>query len=300
MQTMPLTPDHLPLLRDLQRRTRLPERVAEYPAPADLEEALADAELLAHARLWLDGDGRAVAYAWAVPWGSITFETDPAAGPALELEALDWACAEARRAAAERGDNEAPAASCRSNDVARLNLLESAGFVRLPDRTRHYARSLERPIPEAPLPPGFRLLRSDQASTVEEWVAMHRAAWGTENMTVAGRQAIMAGSDYDPELDLAVVAPDGRLAGYCVVTVAQAENALTGRCDGYTDPLSVHPDFQRRGLAAALLAAAMHRLRQRGVQTARLTTAGDNLPMQRAAERMGYELASETIWLELH
>jgi hypothetical protein len=44
----------------------------------------------------------------------------------------------------------------------------------------------------------------------------HRAAFGTEYLTVEERLATMREPEYDPELDLLAVAPDGRLAAYCM------------------------------------------------------------------------------------
>ena len=59
--------------------------------------------------------------------------------------------------------------------------------------------------------------------------------------------------EYDAELDLLAIAPGGRFAAYCLCSISQEENNRTGRNEGTTDPVATHPDFQRRGLAQALL-----------------------------------------------
>jgi mycothiol synthase len=84
------------------------------------------------------------------------------------------------------------------------------------------------------------------AATDKALVALHRAAFGTDHMTAAERRAMMSAPDYDPELDLVVVAPDGRLAGFCVCGIPVEENAVTRRNEGYADPVGVHPAFQGR------------------------------------------------------
>jgi len=105
--------------------------------------------------------------------------------------------------------------------------------------------------------------------------------------------------DYDPDLDLVAAAEDGPLAGYCFCYISYAENAQTGRLDGYTDPVAVHPDYQRRGLARAMLFAGLRLLQERGMHTARLSTSANNLAMQRAAESAGYQVESATIWYSM-
>lgn len=66
--------------------------------------------------------------------------------------------------------------------------------------------------------------------------------------------------------------PDGRLAAYTFGSLSQEENELTGLKIGYADPVGAHPDFQRRGLSRALLLECLERLREQGMQFARLGT----------------------------
>ena len=63
---------------------------------------------------------------------------------------------------------------------------------------------------------------------------------------------------------------------------------MTGRKDGHTDPIATHPDFQRLGLARALMLAGMRLLKERGMHTARLGTSQDNLAMIQTARRVGF------------
>jgi ribosomal protein S18 acetylase RimI-like enzyme len=63
---------------------------------------------------------------------------------------------------------------------------------------------------------------------------------------------------------------------------------------GYTDPVATHPDLKGRGLARALLSEGMRRLRNHGLEQARLSTSSDNLAMQRAAEAVGFRIEDES------
>jgi ribosomal protein S18 acetylase RimI-like enzyme len=119
---------------------------------------------------------------------------------------------------------------------------------------------------------------------------MHRAAFGTDYMTTEKRLIIMSTSGYDPSLDLVAVAPDGNIAGNCICSIHPLEKI------GFTDPVSTHPRFQRKGLARALLLTGLKSIKERGMTRARLGTSGDNIAMQKAAESAGFRIEFKTIW----
>ena len=107
---------------------------------------------------------------------------------------------------------------------------------------------------------------------------------------------MMRGPEYDPELDLLAVTPVGRFVAYCVCSISQQENIRTGRNEGYTDPIATHPEFQRQGLARALLLTGLRLLKERGMDTAVLGTSSENIPMQQAATAVGFRLQSTRLW----
>jgi ribosomal protein S18 acetylase RimI-like enzyme len=115
-------------------------------------------------------------------------------------------------------------------------------------------------------------------------------------MTIEERLAMMRVPEYEAALDLLAVAPDGSLAAYCMCTISQEENERTGRQEGYTDPVATHPDYQRLGLAQALLLTGCHELKQRGMETAVLGTSSQNIPMQRTAKAVGFQVQSTKLW----
>ncbi len=147
-------------------------------------------------------------------------------------------------------------------------------------------------IPLAQLPAGFAVRPLAGAGEVDAWIALHRAAWGTENMTAAYRLSMMDTPDYDPALDLVAVAANGELAAYCMCAIIYAENELSGRQVGYTDPIATHPRWQRRGLARALMLHGLHLLRERGMTTAQLSTSLENGAMQATAVSVGFQVTS--------
>ncbi len=286
-------PDDLEGCTNLLRRVRSPQRIVDYPSVVDLYELLNLPAVQAHTRLWLDGE-QVVAFAFVDEYNNLYFETDPSRGEALGDTALNWAISEARQLAAEQHNGEPPETSCRSDNATLIAMLERHGFTRVPERGLHFVRPLGQAAPEPQLPPGFTIRPTYGKDEVEDWVKLHRAAFGTEYMTVEYRLSMIGVPDHDPELDLVCVAPDGRLAAYCVGFISADENALTGCQAGYTDPVATHPDFQRRGLSKALLCTALNLLKARGMQMARLGTSSENLAMQRAAQAVGFTIESET------
>jgi len=79
---------------------------------------------------------------------------------------------------------------------------------------------------------------------------------------------------YDPTLDLSVEAADGTVAGYALFWSDPATGV------GMVEPMRVEDDFQRRGLARALLTAGLDRLARTGAQCLKVgfdSDAGRNL-----------------------
>ncbi len=278
---------------DLLVAVRPAERIAGYPSAVDLRELLALPAVRDNTRLWFNADERLVGFALVDHYNNLCFESDD---PGIEAEIVDWGVQCIRRAMEATGEELTLDASCRADDTERLALLERHGFTREPLCSVSMVRSLHEPIPTPQLPAGFGIRHVTGEHEVEALVALHRAAFGTENMTVEERLAMMRTPEYDAELDLVAVAPDGRLAAYCMVSISQEENAQTGRNEGYTDPVATHPDFQRRGLAKALLLAGLRALQQRGIDTACLGTSSDNMAMQRTAQAAGFRVQSTTFW----
>jgi len=187
-------------------------------------------------------------------------------------------------------------AVCREDDAERVAWLIRHDFHPQSLRTLRFIRSLGESIPDPQLPAGFFIRSVTGPAELDALVALHRAAFGTDNMTVEERRAMISGPDYRRELDLVAVAPNDQLAGFCVCCIAVEENAATGRSEGYTDPIGVHPDFQRQGLARALLLTGLKLLHECGLAYAALGTSSENVAMQAAARSAGFQLESTKVW----
>ncbi len=281
---------------DLLLAVRPAERIKVYPGIVDLHELLALPEVQANTRLWFAGDHQLVGFAIVDRYLNLLFELAPQAAVELESEVVAWGESCIRRTFQDGVVSGRLDASCSGEDFERIAFLERHGFVPQEIRTLRLIRPLDQPIPAPQLPAGFQIRSVAGDQEVEALVTLHRAAFGTQNMTVKERLSMMHTPEYDPELDLLVTAPDGRLAAYCLVSISRLENERSGRKEGNTDPVVTHPDFQGRGLAKALLLTGLTKLKQRGMDTAVMGTSSENLAMQHVAQSVGYFTRSKTLW----
>jgi mycothiol synthase len=99
-------------------------------------------------------------------------------------------------------------------------------------------------LPHAQLHAGYKIRPLHGMNEVQTYVNLHRAAFGSEIMTLEWRTRILEHSAYRPNLDLIVENSENVLVGFCVCW--QRGNV------GQIEPLGIHPDHQGRGLGKAL------------------------------------------------
>ena len=286
-----------PLLMDFFRICRAAGNPHEFPAPIDLRELLALPEVRQTIRLWQAPDGKLAAYALVDPYHNLVSDIHPELESiTLEDEIVAWGVY-CRLDVAPKGE-QLPTldCACRAGDLRRIAMLQRNGFQRLEVESIHLERDLSLPIPAHPLPAGFVIRPSAGNAEVDEWVALHRATFGSDSMTSALRVAMLAEPLYQFELDLVCVAPDGRLAGYCCCGLSDEDPDASQPHRGYTDPVAVHPAYERLGLFKALLANGSVRLHARGVQIVEMGTPSDNPAMLAAARALGFAVTISNIW----
>jgi len=144
-------------------------------------------------------------------------------------------------------------ASVRDDNEQRVAFLDHHGFQPNGLETRYMVRSLQEAGPKLHFPKGFFVRPLAGTEEVEAYVAAHRAAFGTDQMTVAQRSAIIQQPAYRPELDLVAVAPTApwRPSAYVLwMTLAMIkwtdhrarsaswEPALSSRAEDWAEPWS--------------------------------------------------------------
>jgi mycothiol synthase len=270
---------------------RIAEFVRAYPQASqhvvDLPYRLAShaAQDSANRRLWLGANGHILGYALAqLPMWTLDDALTPGQrGSELERDVLRWGIERWRAIAANGGPGwmfvDAP-----EDDANRQTLLTSLGIARDEWYQLHLAQPLQVPIPASEAPHGFTLRPLAGEAEVEAYVALHRAAFGSENMTVAWRRQTLAMPEYHPDLDLVAAAADGRLAGFCIGWLA----TIAGRVEAQIEPVGVHPNFQGQGLGRALIAENLRRFQAAGAERAHIEVDGNNDAARRLYASAGF------------
>jgi predicted N-acetyltransferase YhbS len=139
----------------------------------------------------------------------------------------------------------------RDDDVELLSLLTRAGFERSENQYGlTWMDARDRP-PVAALPDGYALVDRRRASGSHP---MQRR--NGERVEARLRECSL----YEPELDLAIEASGGQVAGYGLFWFDPVTEV------GLVEPMRVEDEFQRRGLARALLTEGLDRLAKRGAR----------------------------------
>ena len=226
--------------------------------------------------LWVDAGGTLLG--WAVlqtPFWTIDAAVHPQAARTLYPQILSWADARAREIAGTPAGRPMWFVNVFSGQHDRIAALEAAGFAAQTDVGEDsWSKVLLRrpdglPLPAATLPPGFTIRPLAGADEVDAYVDLHQAVFGSKNMTGAWRARTLARPEYRPDLDLVAVAPDGRLAAFCICWLNRRPG---GEVSGQVEPLGVHADFRRQGLGRTILVAGLRRLQEHGAASVAVET----------------------------
>src|SRR5260370_6969087 len=151
-----------------------------------------------------------------------------------------------------------------------VRFLEREGYERQEMSYHCYRRPLIEPVPAPVLPTGFTVRPVAGEAEGEMRAALQRDAFfpkgsKTYEEVTLQQLAVMQMPQYDPQLDLMIMAPDGTPAAGCICWVDPVNRV------GLFEPVGTRPQFRRLGLATALMLGGLQRLPERGMQAALLT-----------------------------
>ncbi|MDA0243295.1 MAG: GNAT family N-acetyltransferase [Chloroflexi bacterium] len=224
-------------------------------------------------RLWWDGASLA---AWATcnKYG-LTFALSYAHSENLELlrRILAWAKNHARTLSPNGVPPETFTASCFASHLPHVRMLTQLGFVpSLEEALFVNTRSLSVPIPDSALPVGVIIRLPEGEDELDGRARLHATVWHPSKVTPEGYRLTRNAPDYEATLDMVAVMPDGSLAAYCICWPEEA----TGTCE--FEPVGTHPNYRRKGLAGAVMYAAMRRAQELGMHTALVYCGAENRP----------------------
>ena len=227
-----------------------------------------------NACLWRDDFGALVAWAaLQTPFWCIDFALHPAREGELLPQVLAWADRRISQVLDTPYGHPAWFVNVFERQKETIAILEQAGFTSQAEKgSDSWSKVwLSRPAhtsfpsqssPQVGLPPGFTLRPLAGPGEVGAYVALHQEVFETRNMTDAWRLRTLSQPDYRPELDLVIEAPDGSLAAFCVLWLAESSPGES--LSGQVEPMGVSPRFRHKGLGKALLTEGLRRLEALG------------------------------------
>lgn len=250
-------------------------------------------DLWQHLFVWDDPQdtGRLLGFALATPDDFNVYPQPELVGTAAGLAMIGWGEAHTARLARQAGTASISCIWIIDSDVIQARYLNDRGFERNPRSVYPLVRiEIVSISPTPALPAGYRFSTvDDPASTKERARAQYHAFSNTKpweaylERFARFRQAPI----YDPELDVCVIAPDGRVAAFCIVWTDPLNHV------GLFEPVGTHPDFQRQGFGRAVLQEALRRLGQRDMRQAIVCTEHDNIAALRLYQSIGFRKQAE-------
>ena len=245
-----------------------------------------------HVRLWHDAEGKLVGYAMLGVDPPYDWQVLPEqAWAGIEDAALEWA--EARLSEVRQRDPsrwpDSLTAGARQDDARRIAFLEGHGFRRGEYAEVNLLRALDEPFGQTPVPPGFEIRAvTGVAEAPLRALAEHIVwqPWPCGNINGDDYVRLMGLPDYERELDVVAVAPDGTIAAY-VNGWLDSVNHI-----GLLGPVGALPDYRRRGLTRAVLIECLRRMQARGMDRACVSTGEDNVPARRLYESVGFRVVN--------
>ncbi len=239
-----------------------------------------------NARVWIDADGMMVGFAaWQIYWAALDYFVRPGMHQhAVEDGIFSWAMVRFRELDMERGRPLPYWVEFRDDDIERQRVVKAGGF--LLDDDYQYIQMMHPlidPLPEPMLPDGFMLRPFAGEREVNGYAELHRAAFESTSMTYDWRLRTLKMPQYQRELDIVAVAPDGSLAGFCVGW------PISERHIGQVEPLGVHPRFHHMGLGRALLLESLRRFKAHGADSVLVETENHRKVARSAYESVGFQ-----------
>ncbi|HYI14429.1 MAG TPA: GNAT family N-acetyltransferase [Thermomicrobiales bacterium] len=239
----------------------------------------------------LESDERLEAFALLWQGRYLGMLVHPSLRGRLEAQAVAWAERQVTISAVQ-----APLVIlCRDDDELLRGFCEERGYDIFDEELR-MGRSLLTPLPEFAPPAGIVIRPRRGDAEFDAWLALYTEALGPRPAKLRHWRAMRDDPDYESSLDLVAVTDDGRLAGFCFCSIAGVEAASARVVEGRTEPVAVGRDFQRKGLARALISAGLATLREHGAQSAALTTEVENANAHRLYAALGYRELYRVRW----
>jgi len=181
-------------------------------------------------------------------------------------------------------------------DMVRRRFLEECGYHLADSEDRlaqmpYFVRPLTDPV-AAPLPSGFIVRPAAGERELENRAAAQYGAFQSKlewGRYVDRFRRFMQSPGYAQAHDTVVVAPDGRIAAFCIFWL-DAVNTV-----GLFEPVGTHPDFQRQGLGRALLTQCLRWMQAERMTQANVLAEASNSAAIALYQSCGFRIANRML-----
>jgi GNAT superfamily N-acetyltransferase len=252
------------------------------------EAQLADPGWGAGVHVWHTQDGSIVAAAIPDGPGDLALQVDPR-HRWLEDDVLDWA--EHHLARADDAGARVLDAWAFDWDTDRQARLKARGYVPVPGWSwQNRRRPTSRAVEPRPLAAGYGLrCVDDSLADARRWVEATNAVFG-HSTPVESYCSFLRSPSFDPQLHIAVEAPDGAVAAFAGFTIDSANRVAT------LEPVGTRDGHRRLGLAQAAINEGLQRVARRGVDVVHVANWG-SADAGHLYGSLGFEhYATQTAW----
>ncbi|MHA1481728.1 MAG: GNAT family N-acetyltransferase [Candidatus Thorarchaeota archaeon] len=141
------------------------------------------------------------------------------------------------------------------SDIVRAEMLEEMGYENQDVAEHNRIRPVDLAVPEYELPEGYRIRHANVVADFLKYKEVQGSVFGSmKNVLMSQLKRYSEAQFYNAELDLVAVAPDGTFAGFVTVRIDNVSRLAE------IEPLGIHPDHRRLGLAHALMSEGLKRV----------------------------------------
>lgn len=172
-------------------------------------------------------------------------------------------------------------------DAERARLLTNLGFEHF--RTWDDVNERDLALPVEPVQPaaGFEI-RSARFEDADELAEVRNHSFDEEWTGALYRSHVMEKPGYRPDHEIVATTADGRIAAFAVYWTDSLNK------HGHFEPVGTHSDFQRKGLARAVMTTALQRMQDDGMLLVTVNHDAENIAAHRLYAALGFVKRHET------
>jgi hypothetical protein len=169
-----------------------------------------------------------------------------------------------------------------ATDESRKKLLAEFGFEELKDVGWMREYDLEKPLDDTPLSPGFKIERLSENRNYESLLNAVNAAFDRSlKLPMEWLESkILKAPSMSEDWQISAVTPDGEHASFCFVWIDRANRIAE------IDPIGTRPEYQKKGLARAVVVECFRRLKDEGIRLAYIASGPEPLPSNKLYESL--------------